>query len=199
MIKLNTPYNWQVDNDNFSEKFRGSSQCGPTSCCIMLSAFIPDAAKDTFIKEFIIDMDSQWLKGVGDRRTAFQVNYKTAIEKFLKKYNIDKKVIVKASGATLDDIKKALSIGSPIMTSTKLTDSGHYICMVGIDEEKGVFIFHDPYGRFDFKNNKYAEVKDKAGEYVEYPIDKMTIVMEASSKAAIGPKANGFRIIYLES
>jgi uncharacterized protein YvpB len=198
MIKLNVPYNWQVNNDSFSNKFKGSSQCGPTSCCVMLSAYIKDADKDSFVKEFITDIDAQWLKGSGERKSAFQSNYKPSIEKYLKKYNINKKVVVKSSGGTIDDIKKALSSGSPIMTSTKLTDAGHYVCMVGIDEEKGMFIFHDPYGRFDFTTNKYAEVKDKAGEYIEYPIDKMTLVMEASSKAAMGVKASGFRIIYLE-
>ena len=198
MIKLYVPYNWQVDNDNFSNKFKGSSQCGPTSCCIMLSAYISEASKDSFIKEFISDMDSQWLNGIGERRTAYQGNYKLAIEKYLKKHNINKKVVLRASGGTLKEIREALESGSPVMTSTKLTDSGHYICMVGIDEEKGVFIFHDPYGRFDFKNDKYAMVKDKAGEYVEYPIDRMTQIMEASSKGAMGAKSSGFRIIYLK-
>jgi uncharacterized protein YvpB len=198
MLKITVPYNWQVNNDNFEKKFMGGSQCGPTSACIMLSKFIPEAAKDSFVKEFIVDMDSNWLKGIGSRRSAFQFNYQPALEKYLQKYQIKKKVVVKTHGATMDDIKKALNIGSPIMTSTKLTDSGHYVCMVGIDESKGVFIFHDPYGRFDFATNKYAVVKDLAGEYVEYPIDKMSKVMEASSKAAMGTKASGFRIIYLE-
>jgi hypothetical protein len=198
--KLDVAHNWQVDNNSFSNKFKGSSQCGPTSCCIMLSAYIEEAEKDSFIKEFISDMDSKWLKGVGERKTAVQGNYKSGIESYLKKHKLEGKLQVKVhpSGATLEDIKEALSFGSPIMTSTKLTDAGHYICMVGIDEEKGVFIFHDPYGRFDFKTDKYAEVKDKAGEYVEYPIKDMIPVMEASSKAANGPKASGFRIIYLE-
>jgi uncharacterized protein YvpB len=164
----------------------------------MLSAYIAEAEKDLFVKEFITDIDSQWLSGIGNRKSASQNKYKPSIEKYLKKYNINKKVVVKTSGATIDDIKKALLSGSPIMTSTKLTDAGHYVCMVGIDEEKGMFIFHDPFGRFDFASNKYAEVKDKAGEYVEYPIDKMTPIMEASSKSAMGPKAIGFRIIYLE-
>lgn len=198
MIKLTVPYNWQVDNDSFTNKFRGSSQCGPTSCCIMLSAYIPDAAKDTFVKEFITEMDSEWLKGIGNRKSAFQGNYKLVIEKYLKKHNINKKVVLKAHGATIDDIKKALNSGSPIMVSTKLTDAGHYVCMVGIDEARGVFIFHDPYGKFDFTTNKYVEVKNGAGAYIEYPIEKMRKVMEESSRAAMGPKVNGFRIIYLE-
>jgi hypothetical protein len=198
MIKLTVPYNWQVDNDSFTNKFRGSSQCGPTSCCIMLSPFIPDAAKDSFVKEFITEMDSEWLKGIGSRKSAFQANYKIVIEKYLKKYNINKKVVLKAHGATIDDIKKALNGGSPVMVSTMLTTSGHYVCLVGVDEAKGVFIFHDPYGRFDFGSNKYVEVKNGVGAYIEYPINRVGLAMEASSKAAMGPKSTGFRIIYLE-
>ena len=197
MLKLDVPYNWQVNNDTLNQKFKGTAQCGPTSACIMLSAYIPDAAKDEFIKEFILDIDATWLQGKSDRKSAFQSNYETTINKFLKKYEIKKRAIVKPHGGTIDDIKKALSSGSPIMTSTKLTTSGHYVCMVGIDEENKSFIFHDPYGKFDFYKNNYVEVKDFAGEYVSYPIDKMTIVMEESSKAANGPRVKGFRIIYL--
>lgn len=199
MLKILVPYNWQVDNYSFKDKFKGSAQCGPTSCCIMLSAYISEASSDDFVRKFIEDMDSDWLKGkVGNRKTAFQANYEIAIEKYLEKYNIPKKVVLKPYGATINDIKKSLENGSPIMVSTMLTKHGHYICMVGIDEEKGVFIFHDPYGKFDFKQKKYIEVKDQVGAYVEYPISEMKKYMEESSKAAMGKQVNGFRIIYLE-
>lgn len=197
MIKLDVSYNWQVNNDTLNQKFKGTAQCGPTSACIMLSAYIPDAAKDEFIKEFILDIDATWLEGKSDRKSAYQSNYEATINKFLQKYEIKKRAIVKPHGGTIDDIKKALNSGSPIMTSTKLTSSGHYVCMVGLDEENKNFIFHDPYGRFDFYKNSYVEVKDFAGEYVSYPIDKMTKVMEESSRAANGPRVKGFRIIYL--
>lgn len=199
MSTLTVPYNWQVDNYSFKDKFKGSSQCGPTSCCIMLSAYIQEAATDDFVREFIMEMDSDWLRGaVGNRKSAFQANYEIIIEKYLKKYGVNKNVVTKPYGATIEDIKKALNGGSPIMVSTKLTESGHYICMVGIDEERGVFIFHDPYGRFDFKQKKYVEVKDEVGSYIEYPISEMKKYMEESSKAAMGKQVNGFRIIYLE-
>lgn len=199
MLKLTVPYNWQVNNYSFKDKFKGSSQCGPTSCCIMLSAYIPEAATDEFVRHFIEEMDSAWLKGaVGNRKSAFQANYEIIIEKYLKKHNVNKNVVTKPYGATIDDIKKALSNGSPIMVSTKLTESGHYICMVGIDEARDVFVFHDPYGRFDFKQKKYVEVKDEVGSYIEYPISEMRKYMEESSKAAMGKQVNGFRIIYLE-
>jgi ethanolamine utilization cobalamin adenosyltransferase len=202
MIKLDVPYNWQVNNDTIVIKeqninFKGTAQCGPTSACIMMSAFIPEAASDKFVKEFITDIDASWLQGKSSRKSAFQSNYETSINKFLQKYGVKRKAVVKPHGGTIDDIKKALNSGSPIMTSTKLTGDGHYICMVGLDEENKSFIFHDPYGKFDFFKKSYTEVKDFAGEYVSYPMDKMIQVMEESSKAANGPRVKGFRIIYL--
>jgi hypothetical protein len=197
MIKLEVPYNWQVNNDTLNGRFKGTAQCGPTSACIMLSAFIAEASKDSFIKEFISEIDATWLDGKTSRKSAFQSNYEVTINKFLQKYSIKRKAIVKPHSATLDDIKKALNSNSPIMVSTKLTKDGHYVCMVGIDEENKNFIFHDPFGKFDFVKNAYVEIKDKAGEYISYPIDKMSAVMEESSRAANGPRAKGFRIIYL--
>lgn len=194
-IEIPIEYNWQVNNFNFDNKFKGSAQCGGTSCCQMLSTFIKDASSDTFVKEFIEKIDGEWLIGkIKNRPSAFQNNYKPVIDFFLKKYNINKQAIVIQGGGTIEDVIKALRLGSPLMCSTKLTDDGHYITINGIDTNKNVFKVKDPFGLFDFKTKKYIKVIDKAGD-TEYPINDLSIYMEKSSMVASNKK--GFRFIYV--
>jgi hypothetical protein len=194
--KIQIKYNWQVNNNNLDGKFKGSAQCGPTSCCMMISAFVPDASTDAFVKSFIEIIDKDWLSGnVESRQSAFQFNYEKSINQVLKKYNINKKAVLKPHSATLEDIKHALAKGSPVMTSTRLTGDGHYICIVGWNDEEQCFIVHDPYGRFNFTTGKYAEVKDGAGAFVKYKYDDLAPAMVKSSQTV---NKSGFRIIWIE-
>ena len=193
-LKIEIKYNWQVNNNTLNGKFKGGSQCGPTSCCMMLSTYIPEASSDQFVKSFIEIIDRDWLAGKVDRQSAYQFNYEKTINQFLTKYNIPKKAITKAHSATFEEIYEALQSGSPVMTSTKLTDSGHYICIVGWDEPSQSFIVHDPYGRFDFKTNTYAKVTDGAGAFVKYSYALLSPAMIRSSEMVNG---KGFRVIYL--
>ena len=195
-LKIQITYNWQVNNNNLNGKFSGYAQCGPTSCCMMLSAYIPKASTDDFVKSFIEIIDKDWLsEKVETRQSAFQHNYENAINRSLKKFNIDKKAVVKPHSATFEDIYNALKSGSPVMTSTRLTGDGHYICIVGWNNDKECFIVHDPYGKFDFEKNKYVEVKDKVGAFIEYPFELLSKAMIKSSQT-VGK--TGFRIIYIK-
>lgn len=195
-LKIQITYNWQVNNDNLNGKFKGTAQCGPTSCCMTLSAFIPDASKDEFVRKFIEIIDKDWLSGkIQTRQSAYQFNYEKTINEILKQNNINKKAIVKPHSGTIDDIVHALTKGSPIMTSTMLTKDGHYICIVGVNQKDGYFIVHDPYGRYDFQKNAYAEVKDNVGAFIKYPINLLSLAMEKSSNT-VGKK--GYRIIWIE-
>jgi hypothetical protein len=195
IIEVPITYNWQVNNFNFNNKFKGSAQCGPTSCSQMLSAFIKEASSDTFVKEFVEKIDGDWLSGkVQTRQSAFQFNYKGTIDYFLKKYNINKQAIVLQSGGTINDVIKALQLGSPLMCSTMLTGEGHYITINGIDTSKNVFKVKDPFGLFDFKTKRYIKVIDGAGD-TEYPINDLTPYLEKSSMTAT--KKGGFRFIWI--
>jgi hypothetical protein len=195
-LKIQITYNWQVNNDNLNGKFKGTAQCGPTSCCMTLSAFIPDASKDEFVKKFIEMIDKDWLSGkIKTRQSAFQFNYEKTINEILKQNSINKKAIVKPHSGTINDVVHALTKGSPIMTSTMLTKDGHYICIVGVNQKDGYFVVHDPYGRYDFQKNAYAEVKDNVGAFIKYPINLLSLAMEKSSNT-VGKK--GYRIIWIE-
>jgi hypothetical protein len=190
-------YNWQVDNFGF-DKLKSTAQCGYTSACMVLSTKIPDASNDWFVKEFVMEMDKDFIIGKsGTRKGASQGNYKAIMDKYLHKYDLHFQTKVVTQGATQDTILKALESGSAIMASTMLTSSGHYICISGIDTDRQVLICKDPYGKFDFKTKKYT-VNATAGDGVEYNFIDIFPVMEASSKAVFGKNATGFRILWVE-
>lgn len=196
-LKIEIKYNWQVNNNNLNGKFKGTAQCGPTSCCMMLSSYIPEASTDDFVKSFIEIIDKDWLSGkVTSRASAFQFNYEKSINQVLDKYKIPKKAIVRPHSATLEELHGALKSGSPVMTSTRMTNDGHYICIVGWDETTKSFIVHDPFGRFDFQKNAYVEVKDGVGAFIKYPYELLSKAMIKSSQT-VNSKSNGFRIIYI--
>lgn len=196
-LKIQITYNWQVNNNNLNGKFKGTAQCGPTSCCMMLSSAIPQAATDDFVKSFIEIIDREWLAGkVKNRNSAFQFNYEKPINELLVKHGINKKAVVRPHSATFEELHQALKSGSPVMTSTRMTNDGHYICIVGWEEESKSFIVHDPFGRFDFQKNAYVEVKDQVGAFIKYPYELLSKAMIKSSQT-VNAKSNGFRIIYL--
>jgi hypothetical protein len=196
-IDIPIKLNWQVNNDSFGGKFKGSAQCGPTSASQMLSAFIPEASTDEFVKKFIQRIDADWLSGkVKNRQSAFQFNYAPTIDFFLKEYKIARKAVVVPHSGTIDTIIEAIENGSPIMASTMLTGDGHYVTISGINTKTKMFKMKDPFGLFDFKTAKYIKVADGAGN-AEYPIDSLSVYLEKSSVAASGGSKKGFRFIYL--
>lgn len=197
LIEVPIKLNWQVNNHNFGGKFKGSAQCGPTSVSQMLSAFIPDAATDEFVKKFIEKIDEEWLSGkVKTRLSAFQHNYAPVIDFFLKEYGVNRKAVVVPHSGTIEKMIEALRDGSPLACSTMLTGDGHYVTINGIDLDKRVFKMKDPFGLYDFKTKKYVKVADGAGD-TDYPIDSLSPFLEKSASAASRGTKKGFRFIYI--
>jgi hypothetical protein len=60
----------------------------------------------------------------------------------------------------------------PVILSTRLTNSGHVVLVIGAAEAKGErrLIVHDPWGRFDFQTRKFDR---KGGEKVSYPFGEL--------------------------
>lgn len=196
-IDLNVKHNWQLDNFGFTRIAPGS-QCGYTSACSVLSTRIHEASEDWFVKEFTMKMDSDYISGKSNtRKGASQNNYKVIMDDYLRKYNLQYQTVVKPRGATLDDIIKALSSGSPVMASTMLTQSGHYIPITGISMKGKYLTCNDPYGAFDFKKKKYVRVTEAAGKGVKYMFDDILPYMERSTKVVFGEAATGYRVLWV--
>jgi hypothetical protein len=202
MIKINVPYNWQVDNEaivreDLDINFKGSSQCGPQSACMFLSTWIPDFSKDSFVKKYIMRIDKDWISGKKENRiSSFQANHVPIIQLYLNEYKISRTVLVVPYGGKLELVIQSLENGSPLVLSTKLTSAGHYIVIVGWDEKARDFICHDPFGVFDFDKKKYKLIKDQVGAFVRYGYDDIMPFLEMSSKAASNNKFGGMRFIY---
>jgi hypothetical protein len=69
------------------------------------------------------------------------------------------------------EIKAELEAGHPVPASTKLTEIGHWIIIVGYTDE-GYYIVHDPFGSKPYGNNPGGNYN---GSYVLYTWDEMKI------------------------
>jgi len=84
------------------------------------------------------------------------------------------------------------------MCSTMITKDGHYICIIGYDNDRKVWIVNDPYGHYSFADSKYAIVGKNSGHKVEYPYTLLGNAMVASSRIASGGSKSGYRLLWLE-
>ena len=194
MKRLEVKYNTQCDNFEFS-RLKPSAQCGYTSACMVLSYYIPLASNDVFIGEFVNYMDRDFISGKSKTRMGASLNnYPKVLNNYLKANKVTKEAKIRVTGGTEQEIKSILDGGSPIMASTMLTTSGHYICIVGYEDAN--LIVHDPYGLFSFTSNTYSKIGGNSGEGVKYPIDRMTVVMNRSGQVATGKP--GFRYLWIE-
>lgn len=190
-IKLDIKQNNQLDNKRLPN-ISPASQCGYTSCAMFLSTWLKEFESDDRLYQMILEIDKEFIENKSKtRKGAFQNTYFEYINSKLKP--LKKLTIKKEHSGTFDEIIKSLKLGSPVFLSTMLTEHGHYVLIVGYDFEKESYIVNDPFGRFDFKSNKYVDTKLNSGYSVLYPRKDFEIVMEKSSNVATGKK--GFRYI----
>jgi hypothetical protein len=66
-----------------------------------------------------------------------------------------------------EKIRRDIDKGQPLIARAKIDQNGHYLLVVGYDDEKNEIIVHDPYGNanIDWFNTKAG------GKYVSYPMD----------------------------
>jgi hypothetical protein len=188
--------NDQTDNSKLGRITPGG-QCGYTSACMVMSAFIPQAENDKFVESFILMMDVDFINAVSNtRRGAILTNYGSQIDRLLRDYLVPKKTKILPHSGTNEDIIKAIDSGSPVMAATMLTKDGHFICIIGYDNERKVWIVNDPYGQFSFSDSKYAKIGKNSGAGVEYPYTLLGQAMVRSSNVAT--RKNGYRILWIE-
>lgn len=194
--KLDTKQNDQIDNKQLG-RIKGSWQCGYTSAAMVLSSVYEPAKSDQFIIDLIMTMDKAYVENKSDTRNgAFLARYPEYLNAILKKNNINKKVKFLPHSGTNTDIIAAINSGSPVMCSTMITKEGHYIVIIGYDEERKVWICNDPYGRYDFANSRYGLIGNNSGAGVEYPYTLLGNAMVQSSRIAAGK--SGYRMLWLE-
>jgi len=142
LIKIDIPYNSQRDNKSFPD-FPFSSQCMATSFIMLLSTWIKEA-------ETSKDFETDYVKELTNTYTGVaRITRSSHWPLCLKRLNSigvkgEFKDIYDTTNIPESEIKKALSIGSPVVTSTRLTDFGHIILIIG--ETNNNWIVHDPWG-----------------------------------------------------
>lgn len=194
MKRLPIKYNSQTDNFEFN-RLKPSAQCGYTSACMVLSYYIPLAGSDVFIGEFVQYMDRDFISGVSKTRMgAVLANYPKVLNNYLKANKVQKEAKIRLHSGTEHEIKSIIDAGNPIMCSTMLTTSGHYVVIIGYDDTN--WIVHDPFGEFSFKSNSYLKVGGNTGEAKLYPRVNMHIPMERSSRVAASK--TGYRFLWIE-
>lgn len=199
---LKVKNNRQQNNTAF-KGLPGSSQCGPTSCAMLLSHFIPRYTEDKAVAELIQEIEPMygtptigqavlaampWMKG--KRLTAFGDTYPHVINAILKRHGIKKVAKFQGTGGTDQDMIKAIDGGSPCLLSTMLSSSGHFILVIGYEMNKSgqvqAWICNDPYG------NALTGYKDAKGDAVSYP---WGFLSDAATKS--DPNKKGYRFTYI--
>lgn len=198
MQPLNVKYNSQRNNRSL-EGLRGSAQCGYTAAAMMISPFLAHAENDEFIFNLIEAMEPRygkarwsdrildrvpWARGM--RLGMFGDSYVIALNALFEELDLPYQIEWIPTGGTPEQLKQAIDAGSPAMLSTMITPSGHYICVIGYDDDH--WICHDPYG------NGYAPGGYRTntwGERVYYPKSWL----ESRARAA-DPNRRGLRFMH---
>ena len=191
---LSVTYNNQVDNFEF-KRIKPTGQCGYTSACMLLSYFVPEAGNDVFLGTFVEEMDKDFIAGKSNTRMGASLpNYVKMINTYLKKHNVHKECKIRPHSGSHAEIQNIIDSGSPLMVSTMMTTSGHYICIIGYDDQN--YIVHDPFGIYSWTSKTYVKIGGNNGKQVSYPIAGLQAAMERSSRVAMS--RNGFRYLWVE-
>ena len=86
-----------------------------------------------------------------------------------------------------EKIKQNIDNGYPQIVRAKIDGNGHYLLVVGYDDEREKIIVHDPYGD---ANKNWLNVK-AGGKYISYPLDNNTAswaYVKISSVLIVKPK-----------
>lgn len=193
---LDIKQNDQIDNKQLG-RIKASWQCGYTSAAMLLSSVMEEAKTDKFIEELVILFDDDYIKNKSNTRNgAFLAKYPEHLNSILKKRKINKKVVFMPHSAGNNHIIQAINNGSPVMCSTMITNEGHYVLIIGYDDDRKVWIVNDPYGHFSFAESKYKLIGKNSGAGVEYPYTLLGNAMIKSSKLAANK--TGYRLLWLE-
>ncbi len=199
-FQIQIKHNDQLDNESF-DNLNPASQCGLSSACMVMSRFIQSAESDVFLQSFLYEFDKVYLTDKtkkAPRKSAILTNYPNEIDKYLRGYHVNKKTQIKPYGGTEKDVKYALGIGSPVMVATMLTSHGHYIVIIGYDDDSKCWIVHDPYGKFSFDKGRYDKIGKGSGASQLYPYIGLNVAMEKSSRLVSGNTHGGFRMLWIE-
>lgn len=163
IIKLPVRYQCQVDSEYMGGR-DALRMCFSSSCAMLLDYIIPDALAGHGQED---DFYLQTLNGLGYDSTDAAGQIAT-----LAHFGLD--ATFRTNG-TLDDLRELLRSDIPIPCGilhhghvSNPTGGGHWMVVVGIDEQAQQLIIHDPYGELNVVSGGYVSTDCSSGRFVRY-------------------------------
>jgi len=170
-IKLDVPYYSQ--RDNAVDPMR---TCFSSSCAMLVSGLYPDIIKgdDEYIEEVF---------SIGDTTEAWvQIDA-------LKHFGVNAKFV---QNAGWDDIEEKLKKDIPVPIGilhkgsvSQPSGGGHWICVVGVTEDRKSYWVHDPFGELDLISGSYANTDGKYKIYSKKNLGPRWLVEGSKSGWAV--------------
>ena len=148
---LQVPYNNQNDNSPRKGSGPGSRQCNITCAAMLAQYFYPSVWSGY----------QDFANGAQDILAPFgDTTNHTAVTRALETIGIKSYFTYSAS---MDDISRALFLGTPVIIGTKYKVSGHMVLLIG--RAPGKFVCHNPYGSRAGTSDWWNSIGGKSGEY----------------------------------
>ena len=139
---LPTPY--QSQRDNYRDAWR---TCFSSSCAMLLMTLKPG----------VIHSDDEYIKmvfSIGDTTNS------TVQIKALQHYGLDARFKTNGNRAL---VQQQIDAGKPVPagflhhgTANAPSGGGHWLCIIGYDNERGSYIVHDPWGAMNVTTGEYG-------------------------------------------
>ena len=159
---LDIPHYDQNDNDTHLHG-PGYRQCFKTSVAMMLEGVLNGGLSHLAKRNNMAEPESYYgyhLAEYGDTTKAGP-----HINCLREVFKVDASFIQNAS---LQDIKDQLALGYGVPVGLHYKSSGHWVCVVGWDEESKVFTVNDPYGIREGSSNRYKVIGNYSGRHDTY-------------------------------
>jgi len=160
LVQLNVPYLYQLDSE---EEGQAGRMCFSSTNAMLVEYLKPGALKDSG------QADDAYLEQVleyGDTTSA------EAQIMALASYEVNARF---RQDGTTERAKAILRGGTPVPIGvlhhgsvSSPSGGGHWLLLVGFDEDAKEWICHDPAGRMDLLGGSYADSSPTAGRYVRY-------------------------------
>jgi hypothetical protein len=139
---LPTPY--QSQRDNYRDAWR---TCFSSSCAMLLMTLRPG----------VIHSDDEYIKTVF---TIGDTTNSTVQIKALHQYGLDARFKTNGNRAL---VQQQIDAGKPVPagflhhgTANAPSGGGHWLCIIGYDNERGSYIVHDPWGAMNVATGEYG-------------------------------------------
>ena len=193
-VKLNVSYFTQVDNSD-RHFGSGSRQCCLTSNAMAANFILQDRGLESLEQRAkrlgFFEPESAYgdvLKTYGDSTDH------TANTQALQKFGLESYF---STSLSIDNAIASLDKKLPMPIGLHYKSSGHIVCLVGYDIDKGFFWVHDPYGVRAARADYYEAIGGQSGRYDKYSFEIMKDLWTARSDGwgriftAVGGKPTG--------